>query len=84
VTVQVRLFAGLRDKLPDAVRGRADLDLPDDTSLQALLDRLEIHEKHAQMVLVNGVQTTRDRSGREALSLLEGDDIAIFPPLAGG
>jgi molybdopterin converting factor small subunit len=84
VKVQVRLFAGLRDKLPDAVRGRADLDLPDDTSLQALLDRLEIHEKQAQMVLVNGVQTSRDPSEREALGLLEGDDIAIFPPLAGG
>lgn len=82
--VQVRLFAGLRDSLPDAVRGRADLDLPDGGSLQELLDRLEIHEKQAQMVLVNGVQASRDRETRESLVLLEGDDVAIFPPLAGG
>lgn len=82
--VQVRLFAGLRDNLPDAVRGRADLDLPDGGSLQELLDRLEIHEKQAQMVLVNGVQASRDRETRESLVLLEGDDVAIFPPLAGG
>jgi molybdopterin converting factor small subunit len=84
VKVQVRLFAGLRDNLPDAVRGRAELDLPEDCSLQELLDRLEIHEKQAQMVLVNGVQASRGRAARETLTLLEGDDVAIFPPLAGG
>jgi len=84
VKVQVRLFANLRDKLPDAVRGRADLDLPDDCNLQELLDRLEIHEKQAQMVLVNGVQASRERGTRESLVLLEGDDVAIFPPVAGG
>jgi molybdopterin converting factor small subunit len=84
VKVQVRLFAGLRDRLPDVVRGRADLDLADDCSLQELLDRLEIHEKQAQMVLVNGVQASRERGTRESLVLREGDDVAIFPPLAGG
>jgi molybdopterin converting factor small subunit len=84
VKVQARLFAGLRDRLPDSVRGRADLDLADDCSLQELLDHLEIHEKQAQMVLVNGVQTSRDRATRESLVLREGDDVAIFPPLAGG
>jgi molybdopterin converting factor small subunit len=84
VKVQVRLLAGLRDKLPDAVRGRAELDLPDDCSLQELLDRLEIHEKQAQMVLVNGVQPSRDRGTRQSLTLLKGDAVAIFPPLAGG
>jgi len=45
VKVQVRLFASLRETLPDAVRGRA---------------------------------------ARDSLTLLEDDDVAIFPPLAVG
>jgi len=82
--VEVRLFAGLRDVLPDAPRGRASLDLEEGASLWGLLDRLEIEPRMAQMVLVNGVQTSRDRASREAHRLGEGDVVAIFPPVAGG
>lgn len=84
MTVEVRLFAGLRERLPEARRGRAHLDLEEGSSLQGLLDRLEIEPRLAQMVLVNGVQTPRDRSARAARRLSEGDVVAIFPPVAGG
>jgi molybdopterin converting factor small subunit len=66
VKVEVRLFAGLRDALPDAPRGRGTLP------------------RMAQMVLVNGVQTPRDRASRQAHRLADGDVVAIFPPVAGG
>ena len=82
--VEVRLFASLRDKLPDAPRGRAPLDLPDGASLQDLLEHLDVPARQAQMVLVNGLQMPRDVAARRARSLAEGDVIAIFPPLAGG
>lgn len=84
MTVEVRLFASLRERLPDAPRGRGRLTLADGASLQDLLDRLEIPERAAQMVLVNGVQTRRGRPERAAHPLAEGDVVAIFPPLAGG
>ena len=82
--VEVRLFANLRQRLPDAPRGRGRLTLPDGASLQALLDVLAIPPEQAQMVLVNGEKAPRDRAAREAIQLTGGDSIAIFPPLAGG
>ena len=82
--VRVRLFANLRDRLPGAARGRAELDLADDASLQDLLSLLEIPASQAPMVLVNGAQAPRPEPERAALHLAEGDVISIFPPLAGG
>lgn len=82
--VEVRLYAGLREKLPDAPRGRAGLDLPEGATLQDLLDRLDIPDRLAQMVLVNGVQSPRARPARASRPLADGDSVAIFPPVAGG
>ena len=82
--VEVRLFAGLRDRFPRGQRGRADLDLPSGSALTDLLDRLAIPPKQAQMVLVNGVQVPRSPGVREKQILVEGDVVAIFPPVAGG
>jgi molybdopterin converting factor small subunit len=84
VKIEVRLFANLREKLPDALRGRTTLELIDAASLQDLLDSLEIEPRSAQMVLVNGVQAARDPAARAALRLSAGDTVAIFPPVAGG
>jgi molybdopterin converting factor small subunit len=82
--VEVRLFANLRQRLPDAPRGRGRLTVSDGASLQELLDVLVIPPEQAQMVLVNGEKAPRERAAREAIRLAAGDSIAIFPPLAGG
>ena len=82
--VEVRLYANLRERLPDAPRGRATLELDEGASLQDLLDRLGIPPAQAQMVLVNGVQAVRAPAARAARALAAGDEVAIFPPLAGG
>lgn len=82
--VCVRLFASLRDRIPDAARGQAELTLPDGTSLQELIERLEIPAVQAQMVLVNGEQAPRKEEARRDVTLAEGDTVSIFPPLAGG
>jgi molybdopterin converting factor small subunit len=84
VKVEVRLFAGLREKLPAALRGRATVELAEGASLQDLLDELAIEPRMAQMVLVNGVQSPRDPAARAAQRLAAGDTVAIFPPVAGG
>ena len=82
--IHVRLFASLRDQLPDAPRGRAELDIAEGTSLADLIDQLEILPARAQMVLVNGDQAPRKTEQRQRVSLCEGDTVSIFPPLAGG
>lgn len=85
--VQLRLFASLRDILPgDPVehRGRTRLDLPANTTVQQLLDQLEIEPRMAQMLLVNGLQIARKASERAEVTLSDGDVVSVFPPLAGG
>jgi len=84
VHVEVKLFAGLRDRLPSAQRGRARLELAPGTTLGALIERLEIAREQAQMVLVNGLQVSRAPGVRERRVLADGDVVAIFPPVAGG
>ena len=82
--VEVRLFAGLRDRFPREARGRARLDLQVGTMLAGLLDKLAIPPKQAQMVLVNGVQVPRSEGVRESHELHDGDVVSVFPPVAGG
>lgn len=82
--VQVRLFAGLRDRFPREQRGRGDLELLPGSTVGDLLTRLSIAPKQAQMVLHNGEQVARTAGVREHRELAEGDVVAIFPPVAGG
>lgn len=82
--MHVRLFAGLRDRLPDAPRGRGEVELGAGASLLDLLDHLAIPPKLAQMVLVDGQQAPRKPGERAAMILGEGQTVAVFPPLAGG
>ena len=57
--IHVRLFASLRDRLPGAERGRADVEVADGASLADLISQLEIPDSLAQMVLVDGQQGRR-------------------------
>ena len=84
VKIEVRLFAGLRDRFPREQRGRADLELPSGSTLTQLLDSLNIPPKQAQMVLLNGAQVPRSPGVRESRLLADGDVVAVFPPVAGG
>ena len=82
--IDVRLFANLRDRFPSGDRGRGTVSLPSGASVQDLLDYLEIPQRSAQMVLVDGQQVARDRTARTAILLEIGQTVSIFPPLAGG
>jgi molybdopterin converting factor small subunit len=82
--VQLRLFASLRDRLPDTKRGQGAVEIQEGASLLDLIEHLEIPDRQAQMVLVNGEQAPRRAEARAALVLAEDDVVSIFPPLAGG
>jgi molybdopterin converting factor small subunit len=80
MTIELRLFASLRKKLPaGSPRGKCSLDLPEGTTFAQLLERMQIPAKSAQMVLFNGEQ---DKSLDRVLR--DGDVVSVFPPLAGG
>jgi molybdopterin converting factor small subunit len=80
VRIELRLFASLRKQLPPgSPRGKCALELPEGTTIGAVLERMDIACASAQMVLVNG---EHDRDFDRVLG--DGDVLSIFPPVAGG
>lgn len=80
MVVRVKLMAALRSKLPaDAKGGVAEIELPDQATVAALLERLGIDGGHIHLVMVNGEQ----EPNRQRL-LADGDEVVVFPPVAGG
>jgi molybdopterin converting factor small subunit len=78
--VRVKLMASLRNKLPPgSTGGTAHLDLTPGTSIAAALEQLGIPSAHIHLVTVNGtMETDRNRA------LVDGDEVVVFPPVAGG
>ena len=78
--VRIRLMGVLRSKLPPGSQGgMARLELETAATIAALLNQLGISAGHVHLIQVNGVPET-DRERR----LSEGDELVIFPPVAGG
>ncbi|WP_370264526.1 MoaD/ThiS family protein [Limnobacter sp.] len=81
--ITFKLFATLTDYLPT---GRVDnavrLQIPEGSTVQAVIDRYNLPEKLTHLVLVNGVYI--DPAERSARVLTEDDVLAIWPPIAGG
>lgn len=77
--VEIRLFATLAPFLPrDARDGTAVLDLPEGSTVADVPIRLGIPPDTPWVALVNGDGAPGDRR------LAPGDQLALFPPLAGG
>ena len=73
--LEVRLFAYLRDG-----RGKkVFLDImPGETTVQDVLNILNIDAKEASIVLING------QDSRLSACFKEGDYLSLFPPVGGG
>ena len=79
VRVEVRLYANLRRYVPQLSIGEAmELELYEGATLRHIFTRLGLPESEVKRVIVNGLS-----KGYEYV-LLDGDRIAIFPPVAGG
>ena len=81
--INIEFYASLMQYLPPGKsRHRREVRVDDGLSLKALIEQFHIPEKMAHIVLVNGHFVNPDqRAGRE---LVEGDVVAIWPPVAGG
>jgi sulfur carrier protein ThiS len=75
--IKVVLFSIFREKLPAEAHGKTTLDLPERSTIDDLLARLDI-QIHAVCAL-NG-QIERDFSK----TLQDGDEIQVFRPIGGG
>jgi molybdopterin converting factor small subunit len=77
--VKVKLFATLRDYLPKDSDGRSCLmDIDKKTTIEQIIATFNIPEEIPKIILVNGLNGTMDQT------LKEGDELSVFPPVAGG
>ncbi len=79
-----KLFAGLSELLPpEARRGNAmALEISPRTTITQIIEQQRVPENSAHLVMVNGVFIPP--SERPSQTLSEGDELAIWPPVAGG
>ncbi|MEW5745744.1 MAG: MoaD/ThiS family protein [Nitrospirota bacterium] len=74
MNVVLKLFASLRSYGPDYQQ----MEVPEDTRLEEVIARLDLPEKMPLLKIVNG------KFADPKQPLNEGDEIALFPPIAGG
>jgi sulfur carrier protein ThiS len=81
--VTLKLFASLGAFLPEgAERNMIDLDVPEGTTIRALLDQHNVPPQSCHLVLLNGV--FQPVGARTHVALKSGDALAVWPPVAGG
>jgi sulfur carrier protein ThiS len=82
--VTLKLYATLADYLPPPARPEhaVRLEVPPDTTIDALTTPFNLPGRLVHLVLVNGVYVAREARSHHRLA--EGDVVAIWPPIAGG
>jgi sulfur-carrier protein len=77
--LELCLYASLASRLPErSDRNSCILEVPEGTSIEDILTRLNISLEEPKIVFLNGTHANPDRV------LKDGDRLAIFPPIAGG
>ena len=72
--VKVKLFASLREYGPE----EQIIDLPDNATVEDAINLLNLPDKFPLLKIVNGEHRPPTHH------LKGGDDLALFPPIAGG
>ena len=82
--ITFKLFASLTDYLPAQARysNLLELDVAPDASISQIIEPYGLPAKMVHLVLVNGKYIEPDK--RLTQTLVEGDVLAIWPPIAGG
>lgn len=81
IEVEVKIFATLRKYVPGLDIGEPlKLSLTDSTTLAQLVEQLGIPKEEIKIVVVNNLALSTDYD----YVLVNGDRLAIFPPVGGG
>ena len=82
--ITLKLFASLTDYLPAADRTSniTQIDVANDASILQIIEPFGMPPKLVHLVLVNGVYVYPEK--RDSHVLVDGDVLAIWPPIAGG
>ena len=84
MNITLKLFATLTEYLPPESKytNIEALELPEGTSVGMVIEQKHLPPKWVHLVLVNGRYIDPDK--RADQPLVEGDVLAIWPPIAGG
>jgi sulfur carrier protein ThiS len=82
--ITFKLYASLTKYLPHEARydNRIPLELPEGSSIQQVIEPYGMPKELVHLVLINGVYVPPDE--RMSRVLVDGDVLAIWPPIAGG
>lgn len=82
--ITFKLFASLTDYLPMEARysNVLELDIAPDASISQIIEPYGLPPKLVHLVLINGKYIEPEK--RLTQHLVEGDVLAIWPPIAGG
>lgn len=79
MTIELRLFGGLRRYLPKGGEGFSCLiDMKTGSTVDDLLNKVSIPRETLKVILVNALHADNGQV------LKEGDKVSVFPPVAGG
>jgi sulfur carrier protein ThiS len=82
--ITFKLYASLTEYLPPerGTGNEVSLDVPPGATIATIIEPYRLPMKLVHLVLINGVFVPpQDRAARQ---LVEGDVLAIWPPIAGG
>jgi molybdopterin synthase sulfur carrier subunit len=84
MNITFKLFATLTDYLPAEARrsNQVTLDVAKDASISQIIEPFGMPPKLVHLVLVNGKYIKPEDRG--TTTLVDGDVLAIWPPVAGG
>lgn len=82
--ITFKLFASLTEFLPQQARytNVVELDVAADASILQIIEPFGLPPKLVHLVLINGKYVEPEK--RMTQTLVEGDVLAIWPPIAGG
>ncbi len=82
--ITFKLFASLTEYLPQQSRytNVVELDVAPDASILQIIEPFGLPPKLVHLVLINGKYVEPEK--RMTQTLVEGDVLAIWPPIAGG
>ena len=82
--ITFKLFASLTDYLPAQARysNVLQLDVAPEASVSQIIDLYDVPPKLVHLVLINGKYIEPEK--RLTQTLVEGDVLAVWPPIAGG
>ena len=82
--ITLKLYASLTEYLPPEQRAgnRVGLDVPAGATVSEVIEPFKLPMKLVHLVLINGHFVPPEERGSRAL--VDGDVLAIWPPIAGG